>query len=105
MSVVHEVIAAGLEEEIWRAGSALWRRVERELPGASTSAYWKDLFLDWAMRGGDLKVSLFQLTDVLPALTSDVQVAEHVVGYLRKFAVPRCVTENTMRKGFAPEIV
>ena len=25
-------------------------------------------------------------------------------GYLRHFADPRCVTENTMRRGFSPEV-
>lgn len=63
-----------------RAGAGGWRWVE-------------DRLLNAGLRDSAVKGSLFQFVDVLPALGSDAAVAE----------LPRTITQNTLRQGFAAQ--
>ncbi|MGD0093810.1 MAG: proline dehydrogenase family protein, partial [Planctomycetota bacterium] len=71
-----------LELEIQSFGAGLWQRISGEVPGLFNKDYWQGLVLEWAMRDPSFKNDMFRLVDVLPALGSSAQVAEHVRGLL-----------------------
>ena len=83
-----------LEREIRAFGEELKKRMEGETPGLFDKSYWQAHILDWAMRNADFKRDMFRLTDVLPVLRTDKQVARHVREYLLKkeYDLPGVIT-------------
>ncbi len=51
-------------------------------PGVFDSSFWHGRLLDWAMADSSFKADLYRFIDVLPALETPEQVADHVREYL-----------------------
>jgi RHH-type proline utilization regulon transcriptional repressor/proline dehydrogenase/delta 1-pyrroline-5-carboxylate dehydrogenase len=50
--------------------------------------WWDDRIMAWAMDDAMLKVQLFRFVDVLPMLSTDAAVAEHLHEYLSEVELP-----------------
>lgn len=73
-----------IEDEILTVGEQIWQRLQGETPGLFDAHYWHGRLLEWVMKDPDFKVDLFRFVDVLPALRTTEQVANHVRQYLVK---------------------
>lgn len=73
-----------IDAEILKLGEDVWDQMQGELPGLFNAQYWHGRLLEWVMKDPDFKVDLFRFVDVLPALRTTEQVAQHVGEYLLK---------------------
>ncbi len=70
------------EEEVQALGREIFFRMGSEKPSLFRKDYWVGRMLEWCMEHPSFKVQMFRLVDVLPALSSSKQVAEHLKQYL-----------------------
>lgn len=70
-----------LEERIIGRGRELFGIIGDEAPSVFNKDWWTGRLMDWSMRHEDFKLQLFRFIDVLPCLTSDQKLAEHVREY------------------------
>ena len=63
-------------------GEELYSRVHRERPWILQRRWWDDRLMDWSMSDEELKVQLFRFVDVLPMLTNDRAISDHLAKYL-----------------------
>lgn len=73
-----------LDAEILKLGEDVWQGMQGEQPGLFNAHYWHGRLLEWVMKDPTFKVDLFRFVDVLPALHTTEQVAQHVREYLLK---------------------
>ena len=71
-----------LQREIERKGREIFDRIGGEQAAAFSSKQAAGLLLNWAMDNEALKVQLFRLVDVLPALRTSREIARHAHDYL-----------------------
>lgn len=72
----------GLEERIQLRGLELFQGIEGKKPSIFNPRTLTGALMSWSMGNEQLKTQLFRLVDVLPALRSSREVAEHVREYL-----------------------
>ena len=70
-----------LEEKILDRGRELFGVIGDESPSVFNKDWWTGRLMDWSMRHEDFKLQLFRFIDVLPCLTSDRMLAEHIREY------------------------
>jgi RHH-type proline utilization regulon transcriptional repressor/proline dehydrogenase/delta 1-pyrroline-5-carboxylate dehydrogenase len=70
-----------LEEKILERGRELFGVIGDEAPSVFNKDWWTGRLMDWSMRHEDFKLQLFRFIDVLPCLTSDQMLADHVREY------------------------
>ena len=63
-------------------GEELYSQVHRERPWIFQRRWWDDRLMDWSMSDEELKVQLFRFVDVLPMLTNDRAISDHLAKYL-----------------------
>ncbi len=73
-----------LDQEIQKAGAALFEKMKGETPGVFNKAYWEGAILEWAMKDPGFKVDMFRFVDVFPTLKTKDQVTQHIKEYLLK---------------------
>jgi RHH-type transcriptional regulator, proline utilization regulon repressor / proline dehydrogenase / delta 1-pyrroline-5-carboxylate dehydrogenase len=72
----------GLQFEIERIGGEIFKRMAGARPSVFSRSSVTGLLLGWSMGHERLKTQLFRLVDVLPALSSNEEVARHIEEYL-----------------------
>ena len=72
----------GIEEAIARKGREIFTRMAGGTPRIFSRRSVTGRLLDWSMRQEQLKVQLFRLIDVLPALENSREIARHARDYL-----------------------
>jgi RHH-type transcriptional regulator, proline utilization regulon repressor / proline dehydrogenase / delta 1-pyrroline-5-carboxylate dehydrogenase len=75
-------LSVALNKQVIEFGRSIFSSMGEAQPGAFNKGYWNGRLMEWSMRRPDLKVNLFRLVDVLPTLTKNQQVADHVREYL-----------------------
>ena len=70
-----------LEERILDRGKELFATLGRETPSVFNKDWWTGRLMDWSMSHEDFKLQLFRFIDVLPCLTSDQMLADHIREY------------------------
>jgi len=70
-----------LEDSILARGKELFAALGDEAPSVFNKDWWTGRLMDWSMRHEDFKLQLFRFIDVLPCLTSDQMLAEHIREY------------------------
>lgn len=71
----------GREERIAATGKEIFRLMAARKPSVFDRKWWSGQLMEIAMADPELKVRLFRFIDVLPTLTNQVQLAEHVREY------------------------
>ena len=71
-----------MQSEIEAVGREIFARIAGAKPKLFSHSNLTGQFLEWSMQRESLKTQLFRLVDVLPALTSNREVARHVAEYL-----------------------
>jgi RHH-type proline utilization regulon transcriptional repressor/proline dehydrogenase/delta 1-pyrroline-5-carboxylate dehydrogenase len=71
-----------MEPRIQQIGRRIFERAQAANPSIFHQEWWHERLLEWTMADPGLKVQLFRFIDVLPTLTTSVQVAEHLKEYL-----------------------
>jgi RHH-type transcriptional regulator, proline utilization regulon repressor / proline dehydrogenase / delta 1-pyrroline-5-carboxylate dehydrogenase len=71
-----------LEQSIVQIGREIFARMEGGTPRVFSRRSLTGRMMDWSMKQEELKVQLFRLIDVLPALTESREVAGHARDYL-----------------------
>ena len=74
--------AVALQLRIEALGESIWEDMGGVVPGIFDKRHWQARLLDWAMCNPQFKTDLFRFIDVLPALHSSKQVADHAREYL-----------------------
>jgi RHH-type proline utilization regulon transcriptional repressor/proline dehydrogenase/delta 1-pyrroline-5-carboxylate dehydrogenase len=77
-----------LEPSILSTGRDIFARMRGGLPRIFSRRSLTGRLMDWSMSQEELKVRLFRLVDVLPALDSPGEIARHARDYLSGPAVP-----------------
>jgi RHH-type proline utilization regulon transcriptional repressor/proline dehydrogenase/delta 1-pyrroline-5-carboxylate dehydrogenase len=77
-----------LESRTQAIGRELYDRVQGERRAFFESGRWTGALFDWALGMEEAKLQLFRFVDVLPALTSDADVARHLREYFHGRDVP-----------------
>jgi RHH-type proline utilization regulon transcriptional repressor/proline dehydrogenase/delta 1-pyrroline-5-carboxylate dehydrogenase len=72
----------GLQSEIEEIGREIFSRMAGARPSLFSQSNVTGLLLNWSMRREELKTQLFRLVDVLPALGSNSEIAQHISEYL-----------------------
>lgn len=70
------------EEEVQELGKEIFNKMGQETPSLFRKDYWSGMMIEWCMKNPAFKVQMFRLVDVLPALRSFRQVAQHLKEYL-----------------------
>ncbi len=70
-----------LEASIIARGRDLFAVLGSETPSVFDKNWWTGRLMDWSMSHEDFKLQLFRFIDVLPYLTSDQMLAEHIREY------------------------
>src|SRR5271156_3662004 len=73
---------ASLQEEIEARGLEIFDRMRSEKSGGFGFKNIAQQLMDWSMRNEALKLQLFHFVDVLPALRSSREIAQHAHEYL-----------------------
>lgn len=73
---------AAIEQETQAIGQYLFDHLDDKRPNMLDRRWWDERIMSWAMKDEAVKVQLFRFVDVLPMLTSDDQVIEHLNEYL-----------------------
>jgi RHH-type proline utilization regulon transcriptional repressor/proline dehydrogenase/delta 1-pyrroline-5-carboxylate dehydrogenase len=73
---------SSLQEEIEARGLEIFDRMRRETSSAFGFKNIAQSLMDWSMRNEALKLQLFHFVDVLPALRSSREIAQHAREYL-----------------------
>jgi RHH-type proline utilization regulon transcriptional repressor/proline dehydrogenase/delta 1-pyrroline-5-carboxylate dehydrogenase len=84
MKVIERLDPAVVDTEILKLGEEMWQRMQGELPGLFNVHHWYGRLLEWVMQDPRFKADLFRFIDVLPALHTTDQIAQHVREYLLK---------------------
>lgn len=71
-----------VEQDTQEIGLQIFGRLKAESPWRFSREWWDARILEWCMRDEPLKLGLFRFIDVLPTLTTDEQVAEHLLEYI-----------------------
>lgn len=74
--------SSSLETEIQLLGRKIFAAIGAERPSAFDKNFLVGRILKWSMSKPDLKINMFRLVDVLPALKSRRAIAAHVKDYL-----------------------
>jgi RHH-type proline utilization regulon transcriptional repressor/proline dehydrogenase/delta 1-pyrroline-5-carboxylate dehydrogenase len=80
--VKSELLPQALEESIVSKGLEIFARMEGGTPRLFSRSSLTGRLMDWSMRREHMKVQLFRLIDVLPALDESRDVARHARDYL-----------------------
>lgn len=75
-------ISPQLHNHILEFGRGVFADLEEYTMSPLEVRYWNGRLMQWAMKHPEFKVNLFRLVDVLPTLTSDEEIADHVRQYL-----------------------
>ncbi len=75
---------SSLDKRILELGSQCWKKMQGEIPSLFDPQFWQGHILDWVMEDEDFKIDGFRFVEVLPALTKNRQIADHVQDYLLK---------------------
>jgi RHH-type proline utilization regulon transcriptional repressor/proline dehydrogenase/delta 1-pyrroline-5-carboxylate dehydrogenase len=75
-------ISEELNEKITELGRSIFSELETYTLSPLDIRFWNSRMMEWSMGRPELKLNLFRLVDVLPTLTSDEAIAEHVRQYL-----------------------
>lgn len=70
-----------IEETTQEVGRYLFEHLEHERPGIWDRRWWDEWLMQRAMRDEAVKVQMFRFVDVLPMLSSDEAVAQHLQEY------------------------
>ena len=70
-----------LEANILDRGRELFGVLGDEAPSVFNKDWWTGRLMDWSMSHEDFKLQLFRFIDVLPYLTTDQMLAEHIREY------------------------
>ncbi|MDZ4860555.1 MAG: proline dehydrogenase family protein [Candidatus Hydrogenedentes bacterium] len=81
MSSVQSLSTTDVEQETQRYAAVLWDHVQRDATRFGVGGLTGGL-VDWAMHDEGRKAALLRLIDVLPALDTAGEVAEHIESYL-----------------------
>lgn len=76
------VPALSLNSATMLFGREIFTQMANEKPSFFAKNYWSGLMMEWSFKRPSLKQNLFRLVDVLPALQSSAEIAEHVKVYL-----------------------
>lgn len=76
------VPALSLNSATMLFGQEIFAQMANEKPSFFAKNYWSGLMMEWSFKRPSLKQNLFRLVDVLPALQSSAEIAEHVKVYL-----------------------
>jgi len=72
---------AKLDPAIVDRGRELFAGISGETPSLSNKQRWTGKVMEWAMEHESFKTQLFRFVDVLPALTTDSMLADHIRDY------------------------
>ena len=75
---------ARLDDRTCKIGSDIFSQLSRSNPWFFQRKWWDDRIMDWSMRDEQLKTQLFRFVDVLPMLTTNDLVAQHLRQYLNQ---------------------
>jgi RHH-type proline utilization regulon transcriptional repressor/proline dehydrogenase/delta 1-pyrroline-5-carboxylate dehydrogenase len=75
-------VSPQLHNRILEFGQGVFADLEDYTISPLEVRYWNARLMEWAMKHPEFKVNLFRLVDVLPTLTSDDAIADHVRQYL-----------------------
>jgi RHH-type proline utilization regulon transcriptional repressor/proline dehydrogenase/delta 1-pyrroline-5-carboxylate dehydrogenase len=74
--------ALSLESQIAIFGRSIFADAVSEKPSFFNKNFWTQAILNWSLQKPNLKRNLFRLIDVLPALETSAEIAEHIKVYL-----------------------
>ena len=77
-----DVPALSLNSATILFGREIFAQMANQKPSFFAKNYWSGLMMEWSFKRPALKQNLFRLVDVLPALQSSTEIAEHVKVYL-----------------------
>jgi RHH-type proline utilization regulon transcriptional repressor/proline dehydrogenase/delta 1-pyrroline-5-carboxylate dehydrogenase len=92
--------SADLERRIQQVGREIFAQCRSAVPTVLHGDWWQQRLLEWAMHDDALRTQLFRFIDVLPALHTSTEVAEHLREYLLggRHVLPRAL-ERALRFG------
>ncbi len=70
-----------LEASILACGRELFAALGDEAPSVFNKNWWTGRLMDWSMSHEDFKLQLFRFIDVLPCLTNEQMLGEHIGEY------------------------
>jgi RHH-type proline utilization regulon transcriptional repressor/proline dehydrogenase/delta 1-pyrroline-5-carboxylate dehydrogenase len=73
-----------LQQNILTRGREFFAALGNEVPSIFKKNYWTGKVMDWSMSHEDFKVRLFRFIDVLPYLTTDKMLNEHIQEYFAR---------------------
>ena len=73
---------ASIEQATQTLGRELLAQLARSRPRPWQRRWWDDRLMAWSMRDESVKVSMFRFVDVLPMLSDDVALVDHLQQYL-----------------------
>jgi len=73
-----------LQTNILNRGREFFATLGNEIPSIFKKNYWTGKVMDWSMSHEDFKVQLFRFIDVLPCLTTDQMLNEHMQEYFAR---------------------
>ena len=71
-----------LEDRITEEGMAIFFAIATSKQSMFDKQYWLGRMMEWVMKDPNFKVDLFRFVDVLPVLSTNEQVSEHIKEYL-----------------------
>ena len=73
-----------LDQAIKEFGVRIFKEIGKSQSSSFSKQYWTGKIMEWSMLKPEIKINMFRLVDVLPALKSSRAVAAHVNEYLGK---------------------
>ncbi|MEC9094066.1 MAG: proline dehydrogenase family protein, partial [Planctomycetota bacterium] len=71
-----------IDDRTRQLGTEFFSQLSRNNPWFFQRRWWDDRIMDWSMKDEQLKVQLFRFVDVLPMLTTNELVVQHLRQYL-----------------------
>src|SRR5262249_24914592 len=72
---------AAIEQTTLEVGRHILERSSQQRPTIFARRCWDDRIMDWAMRDESVKVQMFRFVDVLPMLSTNRSITEHLQEY------------------------
>ena len=77
-------VIARLDNRTLEIGTDIFSQLSRSNPWFFQRRWWDDRIMEWSMRDEQLKTQLFRFVDVLPMLTTNDLVTQHLRQYLNQ---------------------
>ncbi len=94
-----------LEFNIQECGKAFFAAIGSERPSIFNKTWWTGKVMDWSMQHEDFKVQLFRFIDVLPYLTTEAMLTQHIQEYFSQDeSVPAVLRWGAKTTGLAGKL-